>query len=251
MSSKKTEPIFVALSGGVDSAVVARLLMDEYETVIGISHRHWPESRCCSTDCLDRCAAQCVDMGIPYYSVDCMVEFTQAIVEDFVETYERGQTPNPCVRCNQTIRFDLMMKKFFEEHPELYHPDYKIATGHYVRVKENEGCFQLMRGIDPDKDQSYMLYRLSSEQLSHCVFPLGNYMKPDVRKLAEQWNLKSSKVQDSMDVCFVNDTYKTFLDQYTGHAQKSGNLVTSSGEILGTHEGVGVLYPWSTQRVGA
>jgi tRNA-specific 2-thiouridylase len=235
---KKQTPIFIALSGGVDSAVVARLLQEEYETVIGVSHRHWPESRCCSTECIDRCADQCRDMGIPYYPIDCIVEFTQAIVDDFIATYERGQTPNPCVRCNQTIRFDLMMNKLFEEHPELKTDDYKIATGHYVRVEMLHEVPALKQGLDKQKDQSYMLYRLSSEQLSRCVFPLGSYQKSEVRALAEKWNLKSAKAGDSMDVCFVNDTYQIFLDEYTGQGQKRGLFVNTEGEVMGEHKGV-------------
>lgn len=238
MDQKKKEFVCVALSGGVDSAVAARLLMQDYEEVIGVSHRHWPESRCCSTACLDRCAAQCQDMGIPYYPLDCMVEFAQAIVDDFVATYQKGQTPNPCVLCNQTIRFDLMLKKFFEQHPEYQGRDYRIATGHYAQVEQVDGHYRLKRGVDPEKDQSYMLYRLSPEQLKHCVFPLGGMLKPEVRALAEQWNLRSAKQSDSQDVCFVTDTYQTFLDQYTGKHQKPGKFVDKDGKVLGRHKGV-------------
>ncbi len=248
MDSNKTEVVLVALSGGVDSAVAARLLMQEHETVIGVSHRHWPESNCCSTACLDRSAAQCIDMGIPYYPLDCMVEFAQAIVDDFVAIYQRGQTPNPCVLCNQTIRFDLMIQKFFEQHPDYIGRDYRIATGHYAKVEKIEGIYRLKRGVDLDKDQSYMLYRLSSEQLQHCLFPLGSLYKTQVREKAERWNLQSAKQSESQDICFVTDTYQTFLDQYTGQQQSPGDFVDQKGKVLGQHRGV--AYYTRGQRKG-
>ncbi|OED35767.1 tRNA 2-thiouridine(34) synthase MnmA [PVC group bacterium (ex Bugula neritina AB1)] len=244
-----TQPfVMVALSGGVDSAVVARLLSEKYEKIVGVSHKHWPESRCCSTSCLDRCAAQCQDMGIPYYPVDCMVEFTQAIVDDFVATYQQGRTPNPCVLCNQTIRFDMMIQKFFAMNPELSDLDYRIATGHYAQIEKVDGKAILKRGVDLDKDQSYMLYRLSEKQLQKCLFPLGKFYKSEVREKAENWQLRSSKQSDSQDVCFVTSTYQKFLDDYVGKQQKPGELVDRDGKVLGEHRGV--AYYTRGQRKG-
>ena len=147
MSTVATDtPVFVALSGGVDSAVAATLLKTQHDTVIGISHRHWPESRCCSTECIDRCAEQCDMMDIPYYPVDCMVEFATQIVDNFVERYESGVTPNPCGLCNENIRFGLMVDKHFQLQGADSTPPYKLATGHYARVEHRGDRYHLMRG---------------------------------------------------------------------------------------------------------
>ena len=241
-------PVYVALSGGVDSAVAACLLKQHFKTVIGVSHRHWPESRCCSTECIDRCAQQCADMGIPYYPVDCMVEFAQQIVDNFVATYERGMTPNPCVLCNEQIRFDLMLRKHFELEGQDIPDRYFLATGHYARVEERDGRFHLMKGEDETKDQSYMLHRLSQEELSHCLFPLGSVEKSVVREIAEQYQLTSAKIGDSMDICFVQDTYQDFLKQYSEKPQKPGDIVNASGDVLGQHNGI--AYYTRGQRSG-
>ena len=231
-------PVFVALSGGVDSAVAATLLKEKHDTVIGISHRHWPESRCCSTECIDRCAEQCDTMGIPYYPVDCMVEFATQIVDNFVERYESGVTPNPCVLCNENIRFGLMVDKHFQLQGADSTPPYKLATGHYARVEQRGDRYHLMRGVDHTKDQSYMLYRLSQDELSHCIFPLGSKEKSEVRALAEKFELKSAKVGDSMDICFVQDTYQEFLKQYSDKVYATGDFVDPDGNVLGQHKGL-------------
>jgi tRNA-specific 2-thiouridylase len=237
-STTTAAPVFVALSGGVDSAVAACLLKEEHANLIGISHRHWPESRCCSTVCIDRCAEQCEDMGIPYSAVDCIVEFAQQIVDNFVASYERGVTPNPCVLCNEQIRFDLMVDKYYRQKGEDPAADFKLATGHYARVAHRDGRYRLRRGIDPDKDQSYMLHRLSQRELSRCIFPLGNMHKAEVRAMAEKLGLKSAKESDSQDICFVQGRYQEFIQQYSETVQKPGPLLDREGNQLGEHEGI-------------
>lgn len=232
-----TTPVYVALSGGVDSAVAVILLKQNFQKVIGVSHRHWPESRCCTTECIDRCREQCQQLGIEYHPVDCMVEFSNIVVDNFVSTYQEGLTPNPCVLCNQNIRFKLMLQKLFQKQ-NFYPENYKIATGHYARVSEKNGRFILQKGIDQTKDQSYMLYRLSQKELSHCLFPLGEKLKQDVRELAAQFKLKSAKIEDSMDVCFVKDTYGQFIRDYTGKKPEPGHIVNQEGKVLGSHEGI-------------
>jgi tRNA-specific 2-thiouridylase len=241
-------PVFVALSGGVDSAVAACLLKQRTANLTGLSHRHWPESRCCSTECIDRCAEQCRGMGIPYYSVDCMVEFARQVVDDFVTSYERGVTPNPCVLCNEQIRFGLMVEKHHRLRGLPLPPDYRIATGHYARVERRDDRYYLMRGRDAGKDQSYMLYRLSQEELSRCIFPLGDLFKTEVRRLAAEWGLSSAKQGDSQDVCFVQDRYQEFIRQYSEKVQRPGPFVDRTGRELGRHGGI--AYYTRGQRSG-
>lgn len=240
--------VFVALSGGVDSAVVAILAQQKYQNVIGFSHQHWPESRCCSTACLDRCEEQCRRLGIPYYRIDTMIPFAQNIVDNFIEEYEKGRVPNPCVRCNQMIRFDQVIQDLLN-HPELSSiQNYKIATGHYVQILKKKDTFFLKEAVDFQKDQSYMLYRLGSQTLSHCYFPLGTYLKKQVREIADQYGLLSAKVGDSQDICFVEKDYRSFIDQYTQKQRKKGFFLDLKGAKLGEHNGS--IYYTRGQRRG-
>jgi tRNA-specific 2-thiouridylase len=242
--STKNTHVFVAMSGGVDSAVVLHLMKQEYENVQGVSHKHWPDSKCCTTACIDTCRAQCQDLGVPYTTIDTMVHFTEEIVDSFVEEYQRGRTPNPCVLCNQKNRFGHMVTGALEQcipQEMKQHTDnvqYKIATGHYAQVVYRENRYWLARGKDPEKDQSYMLYRLSQEQLSHCLFPLGSRVKSEVRELAEGLQLESAKKPDSQDICFVETNYREFIQDYTGTQEESGDFVTQDGTKLGPHKGI-------------
>lgn len=222
--------VFVALSGGVDSAVVLHLLKEKYKNLQGISHIVWPESLCCSTACLDRCREQCARAKLPYQAVELVEDFSQAVINNFIKAYYSGITPNPCVLCNQYIRFDKMLegKKI---------GNYKIATGHYARIEEKKGRYFLKKGLDETKDQAYMLYRLSQEQLAHCLFPLGEMQKKDVKKLAEKWKLKSAKAKESQDACFVQGNYRKFIVDFSGQKVQPGNFVDKSGRILGQHNG--------------
>lgn len=229
---------FVALSGGVDSSVVAYLLKEQGHSLVGVSHIVWPESKCCETVCLDYCLAFSNTLQIPYYKIDCIVPFCRKVIDPFVDTYHHGKTPNPCVLCNEYIRFDQMLSTLFDSHPELKSDSYKIATGHYAQVENRDGHYYLKRGLDPSKDQSYMLYRLSQEQLSHCLFPIGGMLKSEVRKLAEQWNLASAQKKDSQDACFVKDTYPAFLEAYSSKIFPKGPMLDTYGNIIGEHHGI-------------
>ncbi len=229
--------VLVALSGGVDSAVVMHLLHQQSYGVIGFSHRHWPESKCCNTVCLDISREQCRNLGVPYHTADTMVEFTQNIVDPFVEDYQNGFTPNPCVLCNEKNRFGTTIDKLIDS-LNLSKENFKIATGHYARIKKNnQGIYELKRGLDPKKDQTYMLYRLSQKQLSHCLFPLGSYKKEEVRKLASDYQLASAKKPDSQDICFVETNYRNFINQYNPSPQNEGDFVDIQGVKLGRHQG--------------
>ncbi len=231
------EPIFIALSGGVDSAAAAYLLKEKYSNLIGISHIVWPESKCCSKICLDRAALMCRQIGIPYHRIVCISEFTQKVVEPFINTYLAGETPNPCVLCNEKIRFFYMIEEYFRK--QGHKPDdYKIATGHYARIEEKDNRFYLKRGKDKTKDQSYMLYRLSQEQLAHCIFPLGDYTKKQVREFAAKFGIEAAWVKDSQDICFIENDYAEFIEKYIQKKMPEGNFLNKEGVVLGRHKGI-------------
>lgn len=230
--------VCVALSGGVDSAVVLWMAKNSFPQVVGLTHRHWPESKCCSTECIDHCRHQSNQWNIPFFSIDTMATFAEEIVEDFVKQYENGFTPNPCVLCNQKNRFGKMLEVFFEKYPQYRTENYLLATGHYARIVQTPQGKRLARGLDPEKDQSYMLYRLNQYQIDHAYFPLGELKKEQVRKIAAEQNLWSAKTSDSQDICFVPGEYRDFLKEYTGRSPTPGAFLSKTGEILGSHHGV-------------
>jgi tRNA-specific 2-thiouridylase len=230
--------VIVALSGGVDSAVALHLLKKQYHNVVAISHRHWPESRCCSTASFDACRRQCQDLGVDYHIINGIAEFTEDIIEPFIRDYRNGITPNPCVYCNPINRFGYTIEKFLNSLGNPGPERYKIATGHYARIITEKGRYWLERGIDKTKDQSYMLYRLSQKQLGRCLFPLGDLNKTEVKKIAEDWKLKSIQSSESQDICFVDKNYRDFIIQYTGKEERPGLMVDKNGKELGTHTGI-------------
>ena len=237
IQTKSSTLVFVALSGGVDSAVVLNLMHQQYPLVKAISHKHWPESKCCSTVCIDNSRLQAQSLKVDYHIVDTMVNFTKEIVDDFVQGYEQGNTPNPCVICNQKNRFGHLLNYMINQYQNQY-KHFKIATGHYAQIIFQQGRYYLKRGKDTTKDQSYMLYRLSQKQLSYCLFPLGNYEKPQVRGMAKKWNLVSAKAPDSQDICFVQDDYRNFITDYTQKKYKTGDFIDQQGKVLGRHQGI-------------
>lgn len=244
MALKDKQRIVVAMSGGVDSSVAAALLKEEGHEVIGISMQVWDYSKftapdgekfgtCCSLDDIYDARRVAEQIGIPFYVVNFEEEFQRLVIDDFVDEYFRGRTPNPCVRCNERIKFALLLHKARE-----LGADY-LATGHYARIERGEeGLFHLLRGLDPGKDQSYFLFTLTQEQLGRILFPLGGMTKPEVRQLAARYALRVAEKGESQEICFVPDNdYVRFLEEERGTGEMAGDIVDRAGNILGRHEG--------------
>lgn len=236
--------ICVAMSGGVDSSVTAALLKEEGYDVIGVNMRvsgctggtAADSGRTESSPTVDgshdaRSVAE--QLGIPFYVVNFEEEFQRLVIDDFVAEYFRGRTPNPCARCNQRIKFGLLLKKARE-----LGADY-LATGHYARlVPDDSGRIRMLKGVDEGKDQSYFLFTLSQEQLRATLFPLGGMTKPEVRGLATRFNLKVADKGESQEICFVpDDDYVRLLEEARGKGLISGEIVDRRGNVLGRHSG--------------
>lgn len=222
--------VVVAMSGGVDSSVAAALLKEQGHDVIGVTMQIWPNSSgsnsCCSLSAVEDARRVANKLGIPYYVVNFNKIFKKTVIDDFISQYNNGRTPNPCVRCNQYIKFDALLKKAQELGAD------RIATGHYARIWENRsGRYVLKKGIDPKKDQSYFLYPLSQEALSRTVFPLGDLTKVEVRKLAKKFSLNVADKEESQEICFVDGSFGDLF------ALKEGNIVDLKGNVLGAHKG--------------
>jgi tRNA-specific 2-thiouridylase len=223
--------------------VAATLLRKKVPRMVGASHVIWPGSRCCSEEVLERARETCRLLNIPYVQEDLHQEFRDRVVEDFIRSYLSGKTPNPCVICNKRIRFDvfyrrlkstLMERGLLEREERLL-----FATGHYARIVENrEGRF-IAKGIDPVKDQSYMLYQVDRQMLGNLVLPLGEYRKSEVLSLAEELGLPYTMVRESQDACFVDESYVEFIGKQTGRRDllRPGEIVDPQGRVLGRHRG--------------
>lgn len=242
---ERRKRVVVAMSGGVDSSVTAALLKEQGYEVIGITMQLWDkqadgptgkeETRpCCTLEDIFDAGRVANKLGIDFHVVNYEKEFCSLVVDEFVDEYFRGRTPNPCVACNQKVKFGLLLDKALS-----LGADY-LATGHYARLEQDDaGHCQLRKGKDPGKDQSYFLYVLTREQMSKVLFPLGSLSKQEVRGLAAKFELPVAKKGESQDICFVtNDGYVQFLETQRGEGHLSGNIVDSSGKILGRHEGI-------------
>jgi tRNA-specific 2-thiouridylase len=242
--------VVVAMSGGVDSSVAAALLKEQGHDVIGLMMRLWSEhegahNRCCAPDAMANARYIANQLDIPFYVVDTQDFFKQTIVNFFIEGYANGVTPNPCMECNRHIRWDFLLNK------ALSLGATHMATGHYARVRAvgatpsgasplpNNVEYQLLKALDPNKDQAYVLSVMGQKQLSHAMFPLGEYTKPQVRELAKKFNLPVAEKPDSQDLCFLSDNdYRRFLTDHADGIAKVGNIVDTSGKILGEHTGL-------------
>ncbi len=251
----KKERVLVAMSGGVDSSVAALLLKEAGYDVIGVSFKTWDyrlsggvrkHTGCCTVDDIHDARAVAMQLGFPHYVVDIRDEFRKFVIENFVNEYVAGRTPNPCIRCNTFIKWSVL----FRYADKLGAP--YVATGHHARIRKEGDRYILYRGRDRKKDQSYVLWTLKQDELARTLFPVGNYLKEEVREMARKAGLKYvSDKPDSYEICFIPDNdYRAFLLRQRPELKQleGGLIITTSGKVVGRHKG----YPFYTigQRRG-
>jgi tRNA-specific 2-thiouridylase len=232
--------VVVAMSGGVDSSVAAALLKEQGHDVIGMMLRLWSEpgkedsNRCCTPDSMAQARRVAAKLDIPFYVVDAKDIFRQTVVTYFLDGYAKGETPNPCLVCNRNIRWEFLFN-----HALALGADF-MSTGHYVRLKtEDGGRIQLLKGIDPAKDQSYVLHVLTQEKLAKALFPVGDHPKSEIRQIAESFGLSVAKRPDSQDLCFLaGEDYRGFLQRNGAEMLVPGYIVNREGQVLGQHNGL-------------
>ena len=232
----------IAMSGGVDSSVAAFLTQQSGFDCIGVTMRLYdnaPDSDCDSNTC---CSLEDVEdarsvarrLGMPFYAFNFKADFREKVIENFVRCYECGLTPNPCIVCNRHLKFDHLLRRGME-----LGCDY-VVTGHYAQIRQDKdtGRYILYKAADLSKDQSYVLYTLTQEQLSHTLFPLGGLSKAEAREIAQKEGFVNARKHDSQDICFVPDgDYVAFMQRYTGKDYPSGDFLDLSGNIVGKHQG--------------
>jgi tRNA-specific 2-thiouridylase len=241
----KKARVVVAMSGGVDSSVAAALLVRQGYDVIGIMLRLWAEegnndygqpnsNRCCAPEAVADARAIAQGLGIPFYDIHAESIFKQRVVDPWIGGYAEASTPNPCFNCNRSIRFGFLMQRALALGAEY------LATGHYVRVTHDEGePFKLRMGLDPKKDQSYVLHVLGQRDLARAMFPCGEYTKPQVRELARQFGLPTAERAESQDLCFLTQgDYRGFLSRQAPDIAQPGPILTATGETIGAHDGL-------------
>ena len=221
----------IAMSGGVDSSVAVRLMQEQGEDCVGVTMALFPKSAGVDDTAAARDVAK--RLGVPFYVADYQDEFKKEVIESFIQAYLHGQTPNPCVVCNKKLKFGKLLDRAAELECD------KIVTGHYAKIEKDTETYLLKKAEDRKKDQSYMLYRLSQEQLGKSRFPLGTYKKTEIREMAEAWGFVNARKKDSQDICFVPDgDYARVIEEYTKEGSRPGPFIDEDGTVLGTHRGI-------------
>ena len=231
--------ILVAMSGGVDSSVVAALLKEQGHEVIGVTMKLWegpegemPETGCCTASDSEDARKVASKLDIPYYVLDYTESFSKNVVDNFIDMYAQGLTPNPCVECNRSVKFDHFLNQAKKLNCE------KVATGHYAKIIKNENFYELHKADYLDKDQSYVLHMLKSKDLENILFPLGEITKPEVRQIAARLGLKTAFKKDSQDICFVGKKdYRSFVEKRID-LTSAGEIFDVNGNKVGNHNGI-------------
>ena len=231
--------ILVAMSGGVDSSVVAALLKEQGHEVIGVTMKLWegpegemPETGCCTASDSEDARKVAAKLDIPYYVLDYTESFSKNVVDNFIDMYAQGLTPNPCVECNRSVKFDHFLNQAKKLNCE------KVATGHYAKIIKNENFYELHKADYLDKDQSYVLHMLKSDDLENILFPLGEITKPEVRQIAARLGLKTAFKKDSQDICFVGKKdYRSFVEKRID-LTSAGEIFDVNGNKVGNHNGI-------------
>ncbi len=240
MHNKKK--VVVGMSGGVDSSVAAYLLQQQGYEVIGMTMQIWDkdtsedrEDSCCGLTAIDDARRVCQKLGIPHYVLNFREDFKRDVVDYFIDEYQKGRTPNPCIACNRYVKWESMLNKSLQIGADF------IATGHYATVIQDKDTkrYQLKQSKTLQKDQTYALYNLTQSQLEHTLMPLGEYTKDEVRKIAHEAGLLVANKPDSQEICFVPDNnYAKYIEETTGKKSKRGKFIDKNGKILGEHKGI-------------
>jgi tRNA-specific 2-thiouridylase len=249
MKSIKKPKILCAMSGGVDSSVAATLLQKKGYEVIGITFKLFcyaktktQKKACCSLEAICLAREVCRKLGISHYVVDVSKKFEKEIIKNFINEYIAGRTPNPCIHCNQLIKFPVLISYAKKLGINF------VSTGHYARIKNDKNGYHLLKAKDNKKDQTYFLWTLTQDQLKHILLPIGDYKKTEIRKLAKKFDLPVAGREESQEICFVPNDYRKFLNQKAKKFIKKGPIFDVSGKKLGIHNGL-VFYTVG-QRTG-
>ena len=238
ISPQTDKKILIAMSGGVDSSAAALIIREAGHEALGVtmcfglSFADGNPKSCCDPRSISDARRVCQKIGIPHYTLDHADQLKSAVIDDFIAEYKRGRTPNPCVRCNQRLKFTDLLEKAKELDCDA------IATGHYAKIVEDEEGFHLEAAEDKRKDQTYFLWGIKKADLAHILFPVSHLQKPALRKIAEDAGLPTANKQESQDICFVTDgNYRNLLRSY-GVESKSGDMVTTTGKVVSQHTGI-------------